>query len=117
MIIAGSRSFTDITLVESYLLKAIGYGVTEVVSGAARGADICGEIAAKTLKVKVTQFPANWKLHGKAAGPIRNREMAEYADVALVFWDTVSPGSKNMIDTMVKLQKPVIIVPFNEENS
>lgn len=81
--------------------------ISEVVSGAARGADSLGELFAKENNIPVKQFPADWNAHGRAAGPIRNRQMAEYADVLIAFWDGKSPGTKNMIETMLKKGKIV----------
>lgn len=50
--------------------------ITAIVEGAGRGADgLAAEWA--TLKgVQVCECPAAWKIHGKAAGPMRNRFMA-----------------------------------------
>lgn len=56
---------------------------------------------------EIIEFPADWKKHGKAAGPIRNREMAEYADALLLIWNGESRGSANMKKEMKKLGKPV----------
>ena len=50
--------------------------------------------------MKLTLFPAEWNTYGKAAGPIRNRQMAEYAapdGYCVVFWDGKSRGSQNII--------------------
>lgn len=58
------------------------------------------------LKPKIKEFPADWDTHGRAAGPIRNRQMAEYADQLLLIWDGKSPGSHNMRCCMSKLKKP-----------
>lgn len=81
--------------------------ITHVISGGARGADSCGEMWAKLSHVPCTVFPADWKRHGKAAGPIRNRQMAEAADALLAF-----PGGKgtaNMIETACSLGLRVIL--------
>ncbi|WP_197026348.1 hypothetical protein [Polaribacter sp. Hel_I_88] len=43
------------------------------------------------------RFPAEWNKFGKAAGPVRNKEMAIYADALIAFWDGKSRGTKNMI--------------------
>ena len=59
--------------------------VTEVVSGGAPGADAAGESWARANNIPVKRFPADWGRHGKAAGPIRNRQMAEYADAVALF--------------------------------
>jgi hypothetical protein len=52
-------------------------GVTEVVSGVDAGADEFGEKWAKINNIPVKIFKADWKTHGRAAGPIRNKQMAE----------------------------------------
>lgn len=75
----------------------------EVVSGGAKGADNLGEYwANRRHNTKATVFKADWDKHGKAAGPIRNAQMAEYADALIAFWDGKSKGTKNMIDTALK---------------
>jgi len=70
---------------------------TEIVSGAARGIDQLGEEWAEAQGLPVKRFPANWKEHHRAAGPIRNREMAKYADALVAIWDGQSKGTKSMI--------------------
>jgi len=52
--------------------------IREVVHGGADGADSFGRDAALIRMIPVHAFPADWAMHGKAAGPIRNRAMAEY---------------------------------------
>ncbi len=54
-------------------------------------------------------MPAEWGKHGNSAGPIRNREMAKYADMAIVLWDGYSPGAKNMVEEMRRLNKPYFL--------
>lgn len=44
------------------------------------------------------EYEADWDKHGKAAGPIRNQEMAEYADALIAVWDGESRGTRDMID-------------------
>src|SRR5690606_4428366 len=67
-----------------------------IVSGAARGGDRLGENWAKENGVEVKQFPAEWDKHGKSAGMIRNKQMAEYATELLLIWDGESKGSAHM---------------------
>lgn len=95
-IIAGSRTITN----PVFLAKAIaesGFFITEVISGRAPGVDTLGERWARMKNIPITLFPANWAEHGKAAGPIRNQEMAEYGDALLLVWDGKSSGSKDML--------------------
>ena len=90
-------------------INASNFLITEVVCGLAKGADTWGAEWARGLNIPVKEFPADWNKYGRAAGPIRNKQMADYADAAIVFiWDN-SRGSKNMIETMQKLGKPVYV--------
>ena len=87
--------------------------VTEIVSGEAYGMDKLGEQLAEKLGLKVVRFPAQWDLHGRAAGPIRNESMANYGDIAIVIMvQGGSGGSKNMIKNMKKLKKPVMAYEY-----
>ena len=101
LIIAGSREFNDYILLKRELenfLEGTDNNDVEIVSGTARGADALGEKFALETGINVKRFPANWNLYGKRAGYIRNREMAEYANACIVFWDGKSRGTKHMID-------------------
>lgn len=106
VIIAGSRGIEDWPKVHAILEKC-QFSIDEVVSGGAAGVDHIGEDWAREKCIPYKVFTANWALHHKAAGPIRNLEMAKYADCLIAIWDGKSPGTKNMIETMSKLGKPV----------
>jgi hypothetical protein len=99
VIIAGPR---DLVLLEEQVEKAIaasGYEVTQIVEGGATGVDSSAAWFAQQRGVPYKSFRADWKIHGKAAGPIRNREMAEYADALLVIRrkGKETPGTLSMI--------------------
>ena len=79
-----------------------GPRITEVVSGCASGADTLGEQWAEAHYHKIKKFPADWEGLGKAAGHIRNDEMANYAGALVAFWDGKSPGTKSMIDKAIR---------------
>lgn len=81
--------------------------VKQVVSGGCRGADELGETWAVNQCIPVKVFEADWEMYGRAAGPMRNREMAEYADALLLIWDGKSRGSANMKKEMEKQGKPI----------
>jgi hypothetical protein len=113
-IIAGTRTFNDYELLKTKLTEfRLTHDITEIVSGGAKGADLLGERYAEEYNINLKIFPANWNKHGNAAGPIRNRQMAEYADQLIVFWDGSSKGTENMIDSMVKQKKLVYVVLYN----
>jgi hypothetical protein len=97
VIIAGSRHIRDYNLVVA-AIKESGWKdqITEVVSGGADGVDKLGERWAMDNLLYVRRFNANWKAYGNRAGPIRNLEMAKYANALILVWDGESKGSKSM---------------------
>lgn len=96
-IIAGSRSITNINILQQALEK-IDWKITEVVSGGARGADYLGEVYARDFGIPIKRFLAEWNRYGKSAGYKRNLEMAQYSDALIALWDGESRGTKHMID-------------------
>lgn len=99
-IIAGSRTIKEYIHVVN-AIKESRFEITEIVSGTAQGVDRLGELYGKYNNIPVKQFPADWSL-GKRAGMIRNQQMSDYADAAIIIWDGVSRGSANMIETAKK---------------
>ena len=69
----------------------------EIVSGGAKGADALGERYGRENQIPIKRFLPDWQKYDKLAGPIRNKAMAEYADMAIIFWDGKSKGTKSMI--------------------
>ena len=69
-----------------------------IVSGHARGADSLGERFANELGFPFELHPAKWRLLGKAAGMVRNAEMAKCSDALIAFWDGESRGTRHMIN-------------------
>jgi hypothetical protein len=103
VIIAGSRNFNDYeTLKEVCDFMLSRQNEIEIVSGAARGADLLGEQYANEKGFKIKRFPADWNQYGKRAGYLRNEEMAKYADAVIVFWDGKSKGTEHMINLSKK---------------
>lgn len=99
VIIAGGRDFKDY----NKLKQVCDYHLQnttdiEIVSGTANGADKLGERYGVDHNYTVKRFPADWDGNGKSAGYIRNKQMAEYADYLIAFWDGVSKGTGHMID-------------------
>lgn len=102
VIIAGDRNIDNMDIVKSAIVKS-RFHITEVVCGMCRGVDILGRQWAIENNIPVKEFPANWSKFGRAAGPIRNREMAEYADALIAILMPNSVGTKNMIQTAAKV--------------
>lgn len=102
VIIAGSRDFDDYGMLcescDRFLAQKHQTHDIVIVSGTARGADQLGERYAHERGYAVEKYPADWNRDGKAAGPIRNAQMAMVADALIAFWDGNSRGTQNMID-------------------
>lgn len=101
IIIAGGRHIVDRSLLfrlfdESRLLKQAAC----VFHGACRGVDVIGEEWAQghglvTISFEVT--PADWRVIGRRAGPLRNAAMlAAFADGLVVVLDDKCKGSWDM---------------------
>lgn len=90
-VIAGGRKYQLTDRDEAFLDKL---PISEVVCGGATGADMGGYRWAKKRGIPVKMFQADWGRHGKSAGPIRNREMARYAKMAVLF--PGGRGTENM---------------------
>jgi hypothetical protein len=115
VIIAGSRRLrgAKARALVAEALAAAGWDrvVTEVVSGGASGIDCAGEEWAAAMGLSVLPFPADWKAHGKGAGPRRNQEMADYADalIAIPHPTLESRGTADMVRRMRAAGKPVYV--------
>lgn len=118
VIIAGSRGICSCKLVFPLIDKS-RFEITEVVSGTAHGADMVGEEWATLHNIPIKYFPASWMQYGKQAGVFRNKDMAEYADAAIVLWDGTSSGAKHMNWIMQQYGKPVElhIIPLQTGNN
>lgn len=127
MIIAGGRDFEDFEVCRKEITRVINILHSEkpfdkdklcIIGGRARGADALGEYYANKNDIYFKPFPANWGKYGKGAGPMRNREMADFSlvdcdrSVLIAFWDGKSRGTKDMIDTATKLGIRVFVVKY-----
>ena len=97
-IIAGGRHISDYETVLEAVANS-NFVITQIISGGAKGVDSTGEQIAKDFGIELRVFPADWENFGKAAGYIRNAEMAKHAEALIAIWDGISPGTKHMINT------------------
>ena len=72
-----------------------------------------GEKYAAEHGIKLEQFPAEWGVYHKGAGPIRNLQMVQSADAVVAFWDNTSSGTKNIIDCARKKGIPCKVININ----
>jgi hypothetical protein len=91
-------------------IDKFGLVPSEVVTGMAQGIDTAAIVYARRAGLALKGMRADWDNDGKAAGKIRNKQMAMYADAGLgLQWDN-SPGTQHMIDVMKSLREPCYTV-------
>ena len=80
---------------------------TRVIQGGADGYDLCGELWAQAHNIPCDTYPADWRKHGRAAGPIRNQAMIDKGkpNLAVQF-----PGGRGTADMRKRLDKAGIEV-------
>jgi len=71
--------------------------ITAIISGCARGADTIGIEWAEQMHIRIDRFPADWKTHGKAAGPLRNQQMLDEGCPDLVVAFPGGSGTADMV--------------------
>jgi hypothetical protein len=104
VIITGSRGWTDRGRISERLAQLEPGGCVIVVGydpekDRPKGVDRIAYQEAQKLGLLVEPHPANWDVLGKAAGFMRNEEMAALgADLCIAFWDGRSTGTKDMVD-------------------
>lgn len=115
VLICGSRHFNDYERFKKEVMNALPVGDyigSTVISGHAKGADTLGEQFARDMGLQLQTFPADWNVHGRAAGPIRNTQMLQQGkpDIVIAFLAENSRGTKNMINQAEKAGVPVKVI-------
>jgi hypothetical protein len=112
VLVCGDRNWVDKDAVRRELEKFPKD--TVVLEGEARGADTLGRDVAEELGLTVEKYPADWNQYGKAAGPIRNKEMLQHGapDLVLAFHCNLSTsrGTKHMVGIAKKAGVPVQVI-------
>lgn len=84
------------------------YHITELAVGdCPSGFDKYVTYWAQLAKANLTVYHANWRKHGKAAGPIRNREMLEDFKPDLLVAFPGGKGTHNCMRTAWEMEIPV----------
>ena len=82
----------------------------EIVSGGAEGIDSCAAEYAKENMIKLTVFLPQYQRYGRAAPIVRNKEIVDYADKIIAFWNDNSKGTLSVINYAKKKNKPCEII-------
>lgn len=114
VLVCGSRDWADEYAINCVLngYRSDGDPVT-VISGMAKGADSIAAKWARLNEEELVEFPAEWELYGKSAGPARNREMLAQGkpEVVWAFKTHVeSRGTNHMVNLARKAGIPTYVV-------
>lgn len=114
ILITGSRDWSN----RETIAKALGValvtskadGIPTLVLGACpSGADAIAEEVWEDWGLQVERHPADWKRHGKAAGPIRNQQMVDLgADLCIAFRKDFSRGTTHCANAATMAGIPTI---------
>ena len=133
VIIAGDRDISeqDLDLIEG-AVAASGFEITQVLSGKAQGGDALGERWAKRNKIRIREFPADWKdltapgavvktgkfgPYNAKAGFDRNQQMADAAEALIALQPNGdTSGTQDMIDRARKRGLKIFVWPPNNNN-
>ena len=85
----------------------------EIVSGGAKGVDSCAKEYARKNALKITEFLPEYDKYGRAAPIVRNKEIVNYADRVIAFWDGKSKGTLSVIEYAKKVGKECIVIVIN----
>ncbi len=96
LLVTGGRDFSDWPILRD-TLDALHeqHRFTLLLHGNANGADHLAGVWAYRRGILTKAFPADWKTHGRAAGPIRNQRMLDEGKPDLV---VAFPGGRGTAD-------------------
>ena len=102
--IVGSRN-VSVSDIGRYISNA-----KEIVSGGAVGVDCCASEYAKENGIRLTEFLPQYERYGRAAPIVRNKEIVDYSDKIIAFWNGTSKGTLSVIKYAQKIGKPCDII-------
>lgn len=119
VLVCGGRTYANYDHVKAvlYTVHSI-YTITQIIHGAARGADTLAGRWARENKIPVRQHPADWNKYGKRAGFIRNQFMLDKEKPHMVVGFPGGTGTADMMRRAklvpeVSIVIATLLVPLN----
>lgn len=115
ILVCGSRDYTSNHIMYDILDDLLeDYRFRILIHGNAPGADTMAKEWANSRAIDVLGYAADWKTHGRAAGPLRNRKMLQAGRPNLVVVFVTKPltnsrGTFDMVSIAKKAGLPIII--------
>lgn len=112
VLVCGGRDYCDSSTVWGELdtiRRNVPHDTMRVIQGGARGADQIAREWCCNREVAYENYAADWKVHGKAAGPLRNQRMLDQGkpDLVLAF-----PGGRGTADMVRRAEAAGVAVRF-----
>ena len=108
VIVCGGRHYKDAMALNAALDRFHAqHAISCVIQGGASGADRLAYMWAAMRGIIVHNVPADWKKHGKAAGPIRNQQMIDLFWPAALIAFPGGRGTADMIQRAKAAELPV----------
>lgn len=116
VLICGDRNWINFKAIDLFINKYLPKEII-IITGNARGADYWAEQYCKINNIENKIFLADWKKYGRAAGPIRNRQMLdEKPSLVVAFHSDIksSKGTKNTV-TEARNRKISVLIVIDED--
>lgn len=112
ILVCGGRSFDDHVAVETVLDALVtARGDLVIIQGGADGADRLARRWAEYHRHEYLNYPADWKMHGAAAGPMRNQRMIDHGHPDLVIAFPGGDGTADMVKRARRAGIEVRLIP------
>ena len=105
--VIGSR---NINVSSDDIEKYLPDSCSEIVSGGANGVDACAKDYAVRRGISYTEFLPEYNNYRRGAPIVRNREIVDYSDNVLAFWDGASRGTLSVIKYCITAGKPCTVI-------
>lgn len=108
VLVCGGRDFIDSQFIYRTLDElSRSVQIDAIIEGDARGVDRIAGYWARRKRIDNLKFKADWRAHGKAAGPIRNQRMIDDGKPGLV---VAFPGGRGTGDMVTRAKRAGITV-------
>lgn len=124
VLVCGSRTWSGIAASDHIhrvmgrveaLAVSLGQKLEVAHGGCPSGADAIVDAWARRRGYEPIVHKAQWDVYGRAAGPLRNAQMAEQgADLCLAFLRDSSPGTLDMISSAEAHKIPTFVIKWEE---
>lgn len=112
ILVCGGRDYHDQAMVFGVLdMEAEQAHVHTIIQGGADGADRLARMWCHTRLCRCENYPAKWREHGKAAGPIRNQQMLDEGKPTKVIAFRGGRGTADMVRRARAAGVPVTEIP------